>query len=259
MRKNLEGQRIMITGASSGIGKEVAFLCAEAGASVILLGRNRQRLSEVAAHCGKSSEIFVADLLNEADLQRISQLIDRQDRLDVLINCAGFGRMEAFDQLSSSEIVDMFQVNVLSTIYITQKAVEKMQRQGQGQVITIASQAGKIPTPKSCIYSSTKGALIAYMDALRLELYQTPLQILTVNPGPVETPFFTIADRSGQYLDRIKLFVIQPKKLAQKMVAAIGTNRREINMPWYMEAAGRFYRLFPRLGDFIVSHVFSLK
>lgn len=259
MGNKLSGKRIMITGASSGIGKEIAFLCAKEGAHLILLGRNHERLVEVALKCGKDCDLLESDLLKEEDVKKIAKKIAEEKRLDVLINCAGFGRMEAFDQLSAGEMVDMFQVNVLSTIFLTQKAVEKMKKQGYGHVMTIASQAGKIPTPKSSIYSATKSALIAYHDALRLELYKTPIHITTVNPGPVDTPFFDLADKSGMYLKRIKHFVLKPDQLAQKMLKAIGSSKREINQPFLMELAGRFYRLFPKLGDFIVVHLFSFK
>ncbi len=109
------------------------------------------------------------------------------------------------------------------------------------------------------IYSATKAAVIAYSNALRLELKPLGIAVLTVNPGPIRTAFFEIADETGEYIDRVKKMSLNPEIVAEKIVKAIGTRKRELNLPYYMELAHHGYQMFPWLGDHLAGGIFNKK
>ena len=135
-----------------------------------------------------------------------------------------------------------------------------MQTRGSGQLIFIASQAGKIATPKAAVYAASKHALLAYANALRLELRGSGITVTTVNPGPMATPFFDTADPGGSYQEKLgRFWLLDPERIAALTVAAIDKNVREINRPRLMEIAARLYPLAPLLGDWLTVKFFNRK
>ena len=100
-----------------------------------------------------------------------------------------------------------------------------------GHIINIASQAGKIATPKSSVYSATKHAVLGYTNSLRMELSDFQIKVTAVNPGPIGTDFFTIADESGTYAKSVQRYILKPEYVAKKVVDAMLTSTREINLP----------------------------
>ena len=153
----------------------------------------------------------------------------------------------------------MFRVNVLGLMYMSKYVALHMAERRRGAIINIASIAGKIATPKASVYSATKFAVLGYSNALRLELKPLGISVLTVNPGPVRTDFFDIADESGHYLDSIGALSLNPEIVAEKVVKSIGTSRRELNLPEYMQLAHHLYELCPRLGDYLAGGIFNKK
>jgi len=263
-RKSLNGKTVLITGGSGGLGERIAYRAARAGARVAVAARRMDLLEQVRDRCTYlAGEPALAVAMDAADPEQVRAAFDQAlaefGRLDVLVNNAGFGFFaEAVDM--DMEIAErMFRTNVLGLMYLTQLAAQHMKENGGGHIINIASQGGKTATPKSSCYSATKAAVIAYSNALRLELKPHKVYVTTVNPGPIRTDFFTHADQSGDYLERVGFVVLEPKKVAERIVQAMGRPVREINMPRVMEGGARLYTLFPRLGDFLVQHMFNLK
>ncbi|MCT3034288.1 SDR family NAD(P)-dependent oxidoreductase [Pediococcus parvulus] len=259
--RNLEGKLVLITGASSGLGKLVAYEMAERGASVVLCARNVEELRKVAERCKEISQAdaFVVKLDvsdSEAIDHQLEHVLQDIGSIDVLINSAGFGLFEPFKDIEMQPVEKMFRVNVLGLMYVTQKIARQMIKMGRGQIFNIASVAGKIATPKSTAYSATKFAVIGFSNALRLELRPLGVQVTTVNPGPMDTNFFKRADPSGHYFDAVKLLALSPEKVAHQIVEAVGYRRREINAPTYMEIIHRGYELFPNFGDLLASSSF---
>ncbi|MDD7361356.1 MAG: SDR family NAD(P)-dependent oxidoreductase, partial [Streptococcus alactolyticus] len=105
----------------------------------------------------------------------------------------------------------------------------------------------------------TKFAVIGFSNALRLELADSNVYVTTINPGPIATSFFDKADPSGEYLKSVGRFVLQPEEVARRTVAILGKNKREVNMPWLIAAAHKFYTLFPKIADFLARKVFNYK
>lgn len=262
--KTLKNNYVLITGASSGLGEMIAYEAAKKNASLILCARNMEKLKKVASisRAMTTGKVLIQSL-DISDYNSVEQLMtfieENELPIDVLVNNAGVGIFKPFLETSQEEIDMMFSVNILGLMTLTQKVAVTMAENKKGHIINIASQAGKMATPKSSVYAATKFAVIGWSNALRLELKPFGIKVLTVNPGPMRTNFFDTADPTGDYLKQVSAFVTEPERLAKKVVNTIGSNRREINTPWMMEVGSIGYTLFPRVGDFLTGGLFNKK
>ncbi|KRN34262.1 SDR family NAD(P)-dependent oxidoreductase [Liquorilactobacillus mali] len=262
--KDLRNRIVVVTGASSGLGEQISYELAKKGAIVVACARRLDRLEEVTKECQKlSGKISVAKQLDVEDPSQIEKLVeDIEDELgpiDVLVNNAGFGLMENVLNFEMKVVEKMFRVNVLGLMYLSKYTALRMAKRKRGAIINVASVAGKIATPKSAVYSATKSAVLGYSNALRLELKPLGISVLTVNPGPIDTEFFKIADKTGNYLSKVGFLVQKPDEIAQKIVGTIGTSKRELTVPFAFEIAHRLYDLFPRVGDYLAGDLFNKK
>ncbi|WP_285766307.1 SDR family oxidoreductase [Peribacillus sp. SI8-4] len=262
--KNLQGKVIVITGASGGIGKEVAIEAAKRGCRLVLLARRLDKLqqlkNELSNQYGVDAYAYKLDVSDSDQIATVFQDIHNQiGEVDVLVNNAGFGTFKEAQDTGVDETKAMFAVNVIGLMACTKQVLPYMKERKSGHIINIASQAGKIATPKSSLYSSTKFAVLGYSNALRLELMEDHVYVTTVNPGPIETNFFDIADESGTYLKNVEKFMLKPRHVATKIVAAMLTNKREINLPGWMDLAGKWYSLFPGISESLGKKAFFKK
>ncbi|RTR35461.1 SDR family NAD(P)-dependent oxidoreductase [Robertmurraya yapensis] len=134
-----------------------------------------------------------------------------------------------------------------------------MKTQRSGHIVNVASQAGKIATPKSSVYSATKHAVLGYTNSLRMEVTDSNIFMTTVNPGPIATNFFEIADEKGTYVKNVQRIMLKPDYVAEKIVSAMLTKRREINLPRWMNVGSVFYALFPNLFERFGKRSFNKK
>lgn len=256
-------QVVVITGASSGVGKETALLLAKHGATTILLARSQERLKVLSAKIGQQggqSAVFTIDINDPEQVASVfGKIIARFGKIDVLINCAGFGAFKSVDEMDMETVRKMFGVNVIGLIACTKAVLPQMIRQHSGQIVNIASIAGKIATTNSAVYSATKHAVIGFSDGLRLDLKGKGVSVTVVNPGPVRTPFFKTADPDGHYASAVDRFMMNPSFVAAKIVRAVRIRKRELNLPWYMGFGGRLYQLFPRLVECLGERWMKLK
>lgn len=256
MVKSLKDKVVVVTGASSGIGKAVVMEAAEKGATLILMARNEAKLEEIAAEAaavsGQEAYVLPTDISKAEEIDHsFAKMIMKVKHIDYLVNAAGFGDFNDFLHTEPKVITDMFQTNVLGLMYLTRLIARVMIDQESGHVINIASMAGKMPTVKSAAYSASKAAVISFSDVLRLELKPFNVHVMTVNPGPVYTNFFNIADKSGSYVENVEWLMLDPDEVAHQIVANFGTKRRELNLPFILAVAAKFYHLFPTIGDYI--------
>lgn len=261
---DLYGKIVMITGASSGIGESLAYEAAKKGATLILSARRENRLKEVKEQCNKisTSDVYVYPLdMSDPDAieETMVKIESSVGKIDVLINNAGFGHTEEFIAYDLNKAENMFRVNVLGVMYVSQLVAIQMADRKSGHIINVGSIAGKIATPKSAVYSASKFAVIGFSNALRLELKPLNIKVTTINPGPVDTAFFDEFDPSGSYLEKIGAFVLTSEEVAKKTINIIGTNKREVNLPWSLGVAARLYSLFPSLGDYLILSQFDKK
>ena len=260
---DLHDKVVMITGGSSGIGKAVALQAAAAGATVVVAARNMAKLaqvrSEAARLSGTSAYAYVLDVSDPVAIESTcTQVIETLGRVDYLLNAAGFGAFEEALATDMRTTESMFRTNVLGSMYMCRIIGRDMVKNGGGHIINIGSMAGKIPTPKSAVYAATKAAVIAYSDALRMELRPAGVYVTSVNPGPVKTDFFKTA-HAEDYEQKVDLFAINPDHLARQIVAAFGRPVREINAPFVMAVAAKVYPLFPHVGDYLAGTIFNRK
>jgi uncharacterized protein len=260
----IQGKCVVITGASGGIGKEIARRSASLGAKVVLLARNYDALlelkEELIKEYGTEAYAYQLDVGDSGKVGEVfREIYENAGEIDVLVNNAGYGVFKEADETDMKETEDMFRVNVFGLMAATQMVLPGMKRRQSGHIINIASQAGKMATPKSSLYSSTKFAVLGYSNALRMELKRDHVFVTTVNPGPIQTNFFNIADESGSYTKNIEKFMLNPQYVAIKVVGSMFTGKREINLPGWMNAASRLHNLFPKTVETIGKRAFFKK
>ncbi|MEH7354080.1 SDR family oxidoreductase [Neobacillus drentensis] len=264
IREQLIAKNIVITGASGGIGAEIAKLCAASGANLILLARSLDKLEQLQSELQQKHkvkvDVFKLDVSNTDQVQAVfRQIFETIGDIDILVNNAGFGVFREAHEASIDEIKGMFEVNVVGLMACTSMVLPKMRARRFGHIINIASQAGKIATPKSSVYSATKHAVLGYTNSLRMELADYNVQVTSVNPGPIATNFFNIADEQGTYVKNVQRFILQPEFVARKVVDSMLTKTREINLPRWMSMGSVVYVLFPRLFERIGKRVLNSK
>ena len=250
-------RHILITGASGGIAQAMVPLLKDD--FLILLGRDAQKIEKLYASHPKKA-IYEIDISKAADLAALVEKIYQDyGKIDVLVNNAGYAIYDDFENFSEEQVRAMFEVNLFALMAFCRLVGKEMKAAKAGHIINIVSMSGKIASAKSSIYSATKFAALGFSNTIRLELAPYNVAVTTVNPGPVATGFFDLADPDGSYQKSVQAFLIAPEKVASKIVQAMGTKKREINLPWLLEATNKFYTLFPNLADFLARKVFNFK
>ena len=263
-REQLKGKNIVITGASGGIGAEIAKLCGASGANLVLIARSIEKLNQLQTELQQKYQVRVdVYQLDVSDTDKVKEvfnkILEKIGHIDILVNNAGFGVFREAHEATMTEIKGMFDVNVVGLMACTSMVLPKMRERRSGHIINIASQAGKIATPKSSVYSATKHAVLGYTNSLRMELSDYNVLVTAVNPGPIATNFFNIADEKGTYVKNVKRFMLQPEYVAKKVVESMLTKTREINLPRWMNMGSVVYVLFPRLFERIGKKAFNKK
>ncbi|WP_223702285.1 SDR family NAD(P)-dependent oxidoreductase [Sutcliffiella deserti] len=261
---SVQGKYVVITGASGGIGKALALEVAKRGAIPILMARSIDKLEqlsiEIKERYGIKAPFFQLDVRNRADIEATFQLLLKEiPAVDVLVNNAGFGIFDDVQDLSLDDMSNMFEVNVFGLIACTKMVLPLMLEQNSGHIINIASQAGKLATPKSSVYSATKHAVLGFTNSMRMELHDTGIFVTAVNPGPIRTNFFEVADASGQYKQKVEKWMLDPGSVAKEIADAVYTNKREINLPGWMSFGSKVYQLFPGLMEKFAGKAFRQK
>ncbi|XP_047029792.1 uncharacterized oxidoreductase TM_0325-like [Helicoverpa zea] len=179
---------VIVTGSSSGIGAAIAIKFAEEGAKVAIVGRNQEKLNNVAKKCGKPL-MLVADVTKEEDAKRIvDETVKVFGKLDVLVNNAGIGGGSSITADNAMEIFDkVMNTNLRAPVYLTHLAAPHLVKT-KGNIVNISSVAAlKILMPEVFAYSASKAALDHFSRAVALELASSGVRVNTVNPGPVKT------------------------------------------------------------------------
>lgn len=262
--ERLRGKTVVITGASGGLGEQIAILCAQNGANIVLLARSLERLTDIADHIRQSFGVeclaLQLDLSCPEEIAPVfGEVFNRTGQVDVLVNNAGFGLFTHAEETELADIRRMFTVNAVGLIACTKEVLPHMRERKTGHIINIASQAGKLATPKSSVYAATKHAVIGFTDSLRMEAGIHGISVTAVNPGPIGTSFFDVADPGGSYLSNLGNHVLPKERVAEKVVAAMLTNRREVNLPVWMNTVGILHELFPRLVERLGRRAFFKK
>lgn len=243
---HLQGRIVLLTGASSGIGALAARLLAERGAVPVLAARSGDKLAAVSATI-RSEHAVVACDVRSADSVRAATAyaLDRYGRIDALVNNAGYGEFLSFEETELGRFEDMMDVNYMGTVRFCKAVYPFMRSAGAGHIVNVASIAGKIGTAKATGYAASKHAVLGFTNSLRQELRGTGILVSALNPGPIDTPFFDLADPEGTYKRNIRRFLMRPEKVAEALVKLLESGRPERDLPWISAAGAKFIQLFP--------------
>jgi short-subunit dehydrogenase len=192
---------VIITGASSGIGRAAALRLARDGAAVVVSARRADRLASVAreiADGGGESLAVVADVTREADMvDLVGRTIERFGRVDVMVCSAGFGIAGAIDDVSSDQMRSLLDVNFLGTYHAARAVMPVFRRQQRGHLVVISSIVGKRGVPFMGSYAATKFAQVGLAECLRSELAGSPIHVSVVFPISTDTEFFDVMTRAS--------------------------------------------------------------
>jgi len=198
-------ETVLITGASSGIGRELAHCFARAGSDCILLARTEEALRELAetleSDYGITAHVLPADLSTPGVGSTITQnLNDRDLSVDVLVNNAGFGARGRFSDLDPQRQVAMIQVNVTALTDLTRRLLPAMEERNRGGVLNVASTAAFQPGPFMSVYYATKAYVLSFSEGLADELDASNVTVSCLAPGPTRTTFVEKANMSETHL-----------------------------------------------------------
>ncbi|MDP9360653.1 MAG: SDR family oxidoreductase [Acidobacteriota bacterium] len=195
----------LITGASSGIGLDLARLFAGDGYNVVLVARSEAKLREIAAGIEKKSgvvaNVIVADLAQPNAAQRIvDELSTRRITIDVLVNNAGLGLGGPFIKTDLTKELEMIQVNVVALTQLTKLLLPPMVARGSGRILNVASTAAFQPGPLMAVYYATKAYVLSFSEAIADELRDSGVTVTALCPGPTETGFAAAAQMDDSRL-----------------------------------------------------------
>jgi hypothetical protein len=188
----------LVTGASGGIGEELARLLAADGRDLVLVARRRDKLeslaSELSARHDVRARVIASDLAREQAPQEIfDELRDAGEEVDVLINNAGFGSYGLFAETDARTELDLLQVNVVALTHLTKLFLPMMIARRAGQVMNVASTAAFQPGPLMAVYYASKAYVLSFSEALSNETGGTGVTVTALCPGPTETGFVAAA------------------------------------------------------------------
>ena len=189
----------LITGASSGIGTELAKLCARSGFDMVLVGRNRAALEELARPWSARARVLAADLADPAAPNSIFDQL-RSTSVEILINNAGFGLRGAFAETDWAQEAELIQVNVTALAHLTKLFLPAMLRRGSGRILNIASTAAFVPGPYMAAYFASKAFVRSFSESLAGEVAGTGVTVTVLCPGATRTAF---AERAGMAETRL--------------------------------------------------------
>lgn len=199
---------VLITGASSGIGKATALKLLQEGFIVYGAARSVDKMQDIVEAGGYSLEM---DITNESQIVAgVKKVVDEQGRIDVLFNNAGYGQYGTVEETPLEKARYQFEVNLFGLARITQEVLPHMRAQKSGTIINTSSIGGKIYTPLGAWYHATKHALEGWSDSLRLELQQFNIDVVIIEPGIIGTNFSNVLEdnlpeeiRTGPYKDLV--------------------------------------------------------
>ena len=217
----ISGSRVLLTGATGGLGRAIAKALDQRGAHLLLTARKQEALEELAGEL-QSAEALAADLADRGD---VDALPDRAGQVDILIHNAalpGSGRLESF---TTDEIDRALDVNLRAGIMLTRALLPAMTGRGRGHLVYVSSMSGKIPTVRASIYGATKYGLRGFAGGLRDDLHGTGVGVSTIFPGPIQGA--GMWDDAGIVLPRW-VPTKAPEDVGAAVVKAIDSNRPEI-------------------------------
>jgi len=229
---------IIVTGASSGFGKETVRQLLNEGNTVYAGARRTEKMKDIEKLGAKVSKLDITS--DESVDQFVGEIISKHGRVDVLVNSAGYGAYGMVEAVSLENAQRQYDVNVFGAARMTKAVLPHMRKRGTGSIVNITSIAGRLTTPMCAWYSSSKFALEAYTDALRREVRKFGIKVVIIEPGAMNTGFYEVAEKKvreikhpKEYNDSVEAFLNEmkkayknppsPKKVVKVIVSAINS------------------------------------
>lgn len=201
---NISGKSILLTGASRGIGREIALAFAKQGCKLALAGRNEQALEETRAGVEQAGgqAIVVAGDVTDADWRQsvVDKTVEAHGGLDILVNNAGVVSAGALGDVSEDDINLQLQINLVAPILLTRAALPALRKSGEGAIVNTSSIFGLVGMPFYATYGATKAGIAHFGEAMRRELAEDGIHVMAVFPGATDTPMMESAglrDKAG--------------------------------------------------------------
>jgi 3-oxoacyl-[acyl-carrier protein] reductase len=245
---DIRTKTVLVTGASRGIGKEIALEMARQGASrLILVARNRDRLTEVAEEIramGVLAVILPLDLTQPVDVTiGISQAWQHYGPIDCLINCAGVAYQTPFLQARLADVQAEISTNLVGMYTITRIMAKRMASRREGTIVNVSSLMGKVAAPSMATYSATKFAILGFTQALRREMRTHRVNVVALLPSLTETDMVAHVDRFRW------MQAMTPNEVAKAMIIGLRRRNPEIVVGWQGRLAVLCDRIMPGVVD----------
>ena len=247
---------VIITGASSGIGKALAFSFGREGAKIIITGRKEAPLMEVSEELKKEgieNFAFVSDVSIEADnIKMVEKTIQKYGKIDILINNAGISMRSMFADCDLNVIKSLMDINFWGTVYATKYALPYI-KATKGSIVGVSSIAGYRGLPVRTGYSASKFAVNGFLEALRTELLQTGVHVLTACPGFTASNIRVAAlgsdgNSKGETM-RDEVNMMSSEEVADRILKAVKNRDRDMILTFKGKAIIWINKLFPKLAD----------
>lgn len=243
----IAGSKILITGASQGIGSELARLAASRGAQVALIARNHERLRGL----GIPNALLLPGDLSDPEFRR--HAADEAQRVlggvDILVNNAGVGVYSPSWNSDFDQVRYMFEVNLFAAIDLTQRVTPAMRAARHGMIVNVSSLAGQVTLPWFTLYSATKHAMTAFTEGLRMELEADGVWAMAVHPGYVKTGFqdHVLGGNPPPAIRKAKAFAVTPAECAASILRGIERRQRTVSSPAVGDLFVWARRIVPRI------------
>ena len=222
----MQDRTVVVTGAASGIGRATALLLAREGARVFIGDLDKAGGEKVAAEAGNGAEFLPLDLADAGSVAGFAAGVHRRvERLDGLVNAAGWDRIEPFLQNPPEMVEQVISINLMGVVRLTRAVLDPMVAAMQGKIVSISSDAGRVGSTGETIYAAAKGGIIAFTKSLAREMARYRINVNCVCPGPTDTPLFNRQpDRMREALTRAIPFrrIAQPEEIAEAVMFFLG-------------------------------------
>jgi short-subunit dehydrogenase len=256
-RRKIAGNRVLVTGASSGIGREIARQLCRQGARVLVTERRQDRLRELVDQlrsAGGQADAMAGDLTEPAFRQRLLEGAEQHlQGLDSLVNNAGVGALGPFATAAASRLRHVMEVNFFAPVELTRIALPLLRQGSRPIVVNISSMPAHRAVPRKSEYCASKFALHGFSDALRAELGQEGIDLLLVSPSTTESEFFDQALGNDPRPVRMGGRPMPAETVARKTVRAMRQGKHEIILTWGGKTLVWLDRLCPPLADWLTA------
>ncbi|MFW3590796.1 SDR family NAD(P)-dependent oxidoreductase [Staphylococcus caprae] len=248
------GKHYIVTGGTSGLGLDIVKQLLKRGAHVTVLARNIEKFNQIDfQNEQKHVKGIQCNLQHREDISQLEGKI--KTPVDGLIYSSGLGYFKSIDNYSAEEMIETYDVNLIG-FNLLYKVLRPRFVQ-HAHIIGISSQAAFVTQANAAHYGASKAAFNAVLNALRIE--EPQFHIMSVNPGPIDTPFHEKADPTLSFFNKYKYIMIDSEQLATRIVEGILKNKAEINQPAWMHQLLKFYQLAPRTLERLLPKFFKTK